>query len=371
MPFLDLKAQYAPLRDELIDAMTRVMDSQHFILGAEVENLENELAQYLECDFAVACASGSDALLLALMALDLRPGDEVITTPFTFIATGGAIARLGLRSVFVDIDAETYNIDPGKIEFAITSRTRAIIPVHLFGLPAEMDAIVEIAQRRGLQVIEDAAQAISARYRNTSVGGLGNCGCFSFFPSKNLGCAGDGGLITTNDHELADRLRVLRVHGSRKKYIYETVGINSRLDALQAALLRVKLQHLDAWTQGRTRNAERYHVLIKEHGLEHKISAPTLPTNNVHAFNQFVIRSSKRDALRDHLRQSGIPTEIYYPLPLHLQRAFSYLGYKEGDLPQAEAASREVLALPVYPELAVQQQEFIISSIADFYDNLD
>jgi dTDP-4-amino-4,6-dideoxygalactose transaminase len=367
MPFLDLKAQYAPIRQELLAAVTRVMDSQHFILGPEVEILEKELAQYVGCEFTIACASGSDALLLSLMAFDLHPGDEVITTPFTFIATGGAIARLDLRPVFVDIDPQTYNLDPGLIEKAITPKTRAIIPVHLFGLAAEMEPILAVAGAHGLKVIEDAAQAISATYRGTSVGALGDCGCFSFFPSKNLGGAGDGGLITTNDPNLADRLKVLRVHGSRKKYIYEAVGVNSRLDTLQAAILRVKLKHLDEWTQARILNARRYRSLFTEHGLEGKITLPHIPADCVHAFNQFVIRNRERDALRDYLRQAGIPSEIYYPMPLHLQPAFSYLGYPAGDLPQAEQASREVLALPVYPELNQQQQKLIVSTIADFY----
>jgi len=366
-PFLDLQAQFAEIREEVRAAIETVLEDQTFILGPEVNALEEELKGYLQCRFAVACASGSDALLLALMALDLRPGDEVITTPFTFVATAGSIARLGIRPVFVDIDPETYNLDPRRIEPVISSRTRAIMPVHLFGLPAEMDAIMKIAADYNLAVIEDAAQAIGARYNNVPVGNLGTFGCFSFFPSKNLGGAGDGGLITTNDPGHDKRLRVLRVHGSRTKYSYEELGINSRLDALQAAILRVKLRYLDRWTRARQVNAERYRKLFQEHNLDQIIGFPKVPASCSHVFNQFVIRSRHRDRLRRHLTDSGIPSEVYYPKPLHLQPAFAWLKYSEGDFSEAEAASRDVLALPIFPELGEEQQLAVVEAIARFY----
>jgi dTDP-4-amino-4,6-dideoxygalactose transaminase len=365
--FLDLKPQFSEIRDEMFAAVHNVLESQVFILGPELEALERELMDYLQCGFAIGCASGSDAILLALMALHVGPDDEVITTPFTFVATAGSISRLRARPVFVDIDRETYNIDPRKIEAAITRRTRAIIPVHLFGLAADMTGILEIAAKHKLAVIEDAAQAISARYKDIPVGNLGTCGCFSFFPSKNLGGAGDGGLITTDDPELAYRLKILRVHGSRTKYTYEALGINSRLDALQAAILRVKLRHLDRWTMARQVNAERYRLLFQAHGLDERICLPVVPDDRTHVFNQFVIRSRERDALRGQLSDSGIPTEIYYPSPLHLQPAFAYLEYGKGDLPEAEAASQEVLALPIFPELMEEQQVAVVRAIAQFY----
>lgn len=367
LPFLDLKAQFADIRAEVLAAVVRVLESQHFILGLEVEHFEEELARLIGCRFAIGCASGSDALLLALMALEIGPRDEVITTPFTFVATAGSIARLGARPVFVDIDPQTFNIDPRQIVKAITSRTRAIMPVHLFGLPADMDSVLEIAAKHRLMVIEDSAQAIGARYRGKAVGTLGTFGCFSFFPSKNLGGAGDGGLITTDDPRLADCLKVLRTHGSRRKYEYELLGVNSRLDALQAAILRVKLRHLEEWTEGRQRNAQRYQTLFAELDLTGRIELPRAPTDRTHTYNQFVIRVQERDGLRSFLKEKGIPTEIYYPLPLHLQRAFTYLGNKGGDFPQAEQASRRVLALPIYPELAEEQLNAIVAAIAEFY----
>jgi dTDP-4-amino-4,6-dideoxygalactose transaminase len=343
-PFLDLAAQFRTIREEVLAAAGEIFESQHFILGPEVRSLEEQLAQRLQCSFAIGCASGSDALLLALMALGIGSGDEVITTPFTFVATAGSIARLGARPIFVDISPETYNIDPGRIEKAVTKRTRAILPVHLFGLAADMEAVSAIARAHDLPVIEDAAQAIGAQYRGVPVGGIGTMGCFSFFPSKNLGGAGDGGLITTNDPRLADHLKVLRAHGSRTKYSYETLGINSRLDTLQAAILKVKLKYLHEWTHGRKRNAERYVTLFRRFGLTEWVTEPTIPSNCIHVFNQFVIRSNVRDGLREHLRRAGIPSEIYYPAPLHLQPAFAYLGHKAGDFPHSEKASREVLA---------------------------
>jgi dTDP-4-amino-4,6-dideoxygalactose transaminase len=368
-PFLDLKAQFSIIREEVKEAVDKVLESQLFILGPELDALERELRDYLQCGFAVGCASGSDAILLALMALDLSPHDEVITTPFTFVATAGSISRLGARPVFVDIDSQTYNIDVSKIEAAITPRTRAIMPVHLFGLAADMEPILDVARKHKLAVIEDAAQAISARYKNVPVGSLGTFGCFSFFPSKNLGGAGDGGLITANDPGLADKLKVLRTHGSRTKYNYEALGMNSRLDALQAAILRVKLRHLDEWTSSRQTNAKRYSRLCEACGLGEHIRLPAVPGDRTHVFNQFVIRSRERDALRQHLSNCGVLTEIYYPLPLHLQPAFAYLDYGTGDFPEAETASKQVLALPIFPELAEKQQVSVVEAIAEFYDS--
>ena len=366
-PFLDLKAQYSGIRDEVIDAVVRVLDSQHFILGPEVEALEKEIAECVNTRFAIACASGSDALLLALMALDVRSGDEVITTPFTFGATAGSIARLGARPVFVDIDPDTFNLDERQIEAAITPKTRAIMPVHLFGLSAQMDAIMSLAKDRGLAVIEDAAQAIGSRWKEQPIGSLGTFGCFSFFPSKNLGGAGDGGLVSTNDADLAQRLKILRVHGTKKKYSYDLVGMNSRLDALQAAILRVKLPYLSDWAEGRRRNARRYEEFFAEFGLTDTVKLPVTPETSVHVFNQYSVRVDQRDALQRHLKDQGIPTEIYYPSALHLQPAFSYLGYRAGDFPNAEAACADVLALPIYPELTEEQQRAVVSAIAEFY----
>lgn len=366
--FLDLKAQFATIREEVMAAVTKVMESQLFILGEEVRSLEEEIAAKLDAKHAIACASGSDALVLAMTATGIGSGDEVITTPFTFIATGGSIARVGAQPVFVDIDPETFNINPDRIEAALTSKTRAILPVHLFGLSAELRPILEFAEARGLVVIEDAAQAIGARYHDRFVGTIGTLGCFSFFPSKNLGGAGDGGLITTQDAALAERLRLLRVHGTRKKYHHEILGTNSRLDSLQAAILRVKLRHLDDWTHGRQLRADRYRSLFEEVGLTQFIRSPHEPGPNLfHVYNQFSIRCRQRDELREYLRRLGIPTEIYYPLPLHLQNTFAYLGNRAGQFPQAELASQEVLALPIYPELKESQQVTIVRAIANFY----
>jgi dTDP-4-amino-4,6-dideoxygalactose transaminase len=361
-----LKAEFETIRDEVMSAVAKVFTSQQFILGPEVEALEADIARLVGCDFAVGCASGTDALLLALMALGIGPGDEVITTPFTFVATAGSIAHLGARPVLVDINANDFNLDPEQIAKAITAKTRAILPVHLFGLAADMNSIAEVAQASRLPIIEDAAQAIGALYHGKAVGSLGAAGCFSFFPSKNLGGAGDGGMITTQDPDLADRLRVLRVHGSRKRYEYELLGINSRLDALQAAVLRVKLNHLEEWTGQRQRHAERYRVLFQQLGLEGKVQLPSVPPGREHVYNQFVIRTSRRDELREFLTQRGIPVEVYYPYPLHLQPAFSFLGYKAGDLPQAETACQQVLALPVSPMLNDEQQQRVVAAIAAF-----
>ena len=365
--FLDLRAQFAAIQEEVMAAVTRVFESQYFILGPEVELLEEKVAAKLGAKFAVGCASGTDALILSLMAAGIGPGDEVITSPFSFIATAGSIAHVGAKPVFVDIDPATFNINPALIAAAITPKTRAIMPVHLFGLPAELDPILEIARAKGLLVIEDAAQAIGSRYNDRFIGTFGDFGCFSFFPSKNLGGAGAGGLITTNDPAKAERLRMLRGHGSKKKYHHDILGTNSRLDALQAAVLRVKLPHLDSWAAGRQNRAERYRKLFEETNLTSFVTYPPRPPANFHhVYNQFTIRVPLRDDLRESLRIAGIPTEIYYPLCLHLQPAFQYLGYKTDALPVAEKTSREVLSLPVFPELKDAQQDLAVQSIAAF-----
>ena len=369
LPFLDLKSEFAQVREDVITAVTRVLESQHFILGPEVESLETEIASRVGSKFAIGCASGSDALMLSLMALGIGPGDEVITTPFTFVATLGAIARLGARPVLVDIDALDFNINADRVAEAITSKTRAILPVHLFGLAADLSPLLELAGKINVPLVEDGAQALGAKYRAKSVGAWGTTGCFSFFPSKNLGGAGDGGMITTNDPALADHLKILRVHGSRAKYKYECLGINSRLDAMQAALLRVKLRHLDEWTALRQRNAQRYDALFAEFGLTSTVQVPAVVGDRVHVFNQYVVRVPERDALRVHLRQHGIPTEIYYPYPLHLEQAFKYLEYKPGDFPKAEAACEQVLALPVFPMMSEEQQRYVVSHIANFFSH--
>ena len=366
-PFLDLKAQFAQIREEVNAAVTKVLESQQFIMGPEVGQLEEEIKPYVGCQYVFGCASGSDALLLALMALNVGHGDEVIAPAFTFVATAGSIARLGARPVFVDIDPETYNLDPALIEKKITPRTKAIIPVHLFGLAADMEPILEVARQHKIALIEDAAQAIGAMYHDKPVGSMGTFGCFSFFPSKNLGGAGDGGLVTTNNPEVADRLKVLRLHGSRRKYQYELLGMNSRLDTLQAAILRVKLRHLNGWSDGRRKNADRYRDLLRQQGLDSRVQVPQVPRGMVHVYNQFTIRTSKRNELKDYLKQNGIPTEIYYPYPLHLQPAFANLGYRAGDLPITETASAEVLSLPVYSELTDSQLQTVVRCIAEFY----
>jgi dTDP-4-amino-4,6-dideoxygalactose transaminase len=366
-PFLDLRAQSSALKAEIRDAIGRVMESGRFILGAEVESLETDIAARLGVRAAVGCASGSDALLLALMALGIGRGDEVITSPFTFVATVSSPVRLGARPVFVDICADTFNLDTGQVEVASSSRTRAVIPVHLFGLPADMAPLLRIAAKHAWAVIEDAAQAIGAGYQSKQAGSLGTMGCFSFFPSKNLGGAGDGGMITTSNPELESRLRVLRDHGSRSQYHYEMLGINSRLDALQAAVLRVKLRHLDEWTKARRQKADFYQALFADVGLKERVRVPPVPERCFHVYNQFTIRCADRDRLRDYLCRRGIPTAIYYPLPLYLQPAFAYLGYKPGAFPQSEAASREVLSLPLYPELKRDHQVAVVRAIADFY----
>jgi dTDP-4-amino-4,6-dideoxygalactose transaminase len=367
IPLLDLHKQFTGIRSEILQAVEAVLDSQQFILGEQVELFEQEIGAFLGSEFAVGCASGTDALYLALLALGIGPGDEVITTPFTFIASAGSIARTGARPVFVDIEPDTFNIDPTLIEASITDKVRAILPVHLFGLAADLSRILPIAVEHELAVIEDAAQAIGATFQGRKVGTFGHVGCFSFFPSKNLGCAGDGGLVSTQNPDLADRLRLLRSHGSRKKYHYEMIGTNGRLDALQAAILRVKLRYLNQWTEARRKHAEYYQQLFDASGLHDLVRCPFEPRSHGHAFNQFVIRCVERDHLRHHLQQSGIPTAIYYPEPLHLQPAFSDLGYRSGSMPHSEAACRDCLALPMYPELPTEDQERIVRTIAGFY----
>jgi dTDP-4-amino-4,6-dideoxygalactose transaminase len=366
VPLLDLQAQYAPLRDEILAAIARVCDSQRFIMGPEIEALERELARMLGVEHAIAVSSGTDALLLTLMALDIRAGDEVITSPYSFFATAGAIVRVGARPVLVDIDPVTFNIDPDRIGDAITPRTKAILPVHLFGLSADMDPILDEASRSGVPVIEDAAQAIGATYKSRPVGGLGMLGCFSFFPSKNLGAFGDAGLVTTNDASLARRARLLRTHGMDPKYYHHLVGGNFRMDALQAAVLRVKAPHLAAWTEARRLNASRYVRMFRAAGLHEHIALPIEPTGRRHIFNQFVMRSADRDALKTHLDERGIGNEIYYPVPFHLQPCFAGLGYHRDDFPHAERAADESLAIPIYGELTEQQQQTVVDTVAGF-----
>ncbi len=365
VPLLDLKAQYAPLRDEILAAIARVCDRQRFILGEEVAAFEAEIAAALGVRHAIGVSSGTDALLVSLMALGVGAGDEVVTTAFSFFATAGAIVRVGATPRFVDIDPLTFNLDPSAVERAVTPRTRAILPVHLFGLCAEMDPILDLARRRGLPVIEDACQAIGARYRGRLAGTMGELGCFSFFPSKNLNAFGDAGLVVTNDGELAKRVRRLRVHGSEPKYYHREVGGNFRLDEIQAAVLRVKLPHLERWTDGRRARAARYGELFAEAGVR-GLAPPVEPPGFRHVYHQYVVRARRRDALREHLGQVGIGTEVYYPVPLPLQECFVDLGYAPGDCPQAEAAAREVLALPIYPELTETQQRLVVSAVRAF-----
>ena len=366
IPLLDLKAQYSLIRPEIGRAIERVLESQHFILGPEVDALEREVGAFCGARFAVGVSSGTDALLAALMAIGTGPGDEVITTAYSFFATAGVIVRLGARPVFVDIDLSTFNLDANAIKVKITSRTKAILPVHLFGRVFDNQPILEIAKEKKIRVIEDAAQAIGAHdEKGRSAGTIGDIGCFSFFPSKNLGAFGDAGMVITNDDKLADTLRTLRVHGARPKYYHKLVGGNFRLDALQAAVLRVKLKYLKEWTESRRRNAGRYRTLIDEMGLAEYVSAPDDCPG--HIYNQFVVRLPDRDRLRMFLKERGVETEIYYPVPLHLQDCFARLGYHSGDFPHAEAAAGDSLALPIYPELSEEQQRYVVERIKEFY----
>ena len=370
IPLLDLNAQFETLAGEIQAAVSRVLNSQQFILGPEVRELERELAVYCQCAEAVGCASGSDAILLALMACGIGPGDEVISTPFSFFATAGSIVRLGAKPVFVDIDEATFNIAPDLIERAVTKRTKVVMPVHLFGQCAEMERINRVAATHEIAVVEDAAQAIGAEHKGRRAGAFGLIGCFSFYPSKNLGGAGDGGLLTTNDPEIAQSLRDLRSHGARKKYHHDRVGINSRLDSLQAAILRVKLPYVNQWAQARRDNAKRYRSLFEESGLaiSENVRLPQENENALHVYNQFVIRARDRDKLRSYLAEKGIGAEVYYPLPLHLQPCFKDLGYKAGDFPESERAAQEALAIPIYPELGEAAQRRVVDMIALFYE---
>jgi len=380
VPLLDLKKQYQQIKTEILAVTQEVYESQYFILGPKVESLEKEIAAYCGVKHAVGVSSGTDALIIALMAAGVGPGDSVITSPYTFFATAGAIARVGARPVFVDIDPRTYNLDPGKLEDNLCGhavpmspvsdhriRPKAVIPVHLYGQCAEMEPILAQAAAHGLAVIEDAAQAIGALYRESPAGSMGAFGCFSFFPSKNLGAFGDGGIVTTSSAEADEKLRVLRVHGSKPKYYHQTIGGNFRLDALQAAIVSVKLRYLDRWTEARRLNARRYRDLFHSAGLDDVVELP-LEKEQRHIYNQFVISiSSKRDELRRFLEAAGIGTEVYYPVPLHLQECFSRLGYRRGDFPAAEYAAEHTIALPIYPELSADQQAFVVETIGNFY----
>ena len=384
VPLLDLKAQYAQIRAEVLPVIESVCASQHFILGEHVRAFEAEVAQYCGASAGIGVSSGTDALLLALMAFGIGAGDEVITSPFTFFATAGTIARTGARPVFCDIDPETFNISAAAVESFIErqcrvdqgvlvnrwtgGRIRALMPVHLYGQSADLDGLVRIARAYGLRIIEDAAQAIGTEYSDgTRVGSIGDIGCFSFFPSKNLGAFGDAGLCTTNDPDLAEHMRVLRVHGGKPKYFHAFIGGNFRIDELQAAILRVKLKHLDAWTEARQRNAAYYSAAFERAGLAPRIVTPRAPAAGRHIFNQYAIRAERRDELRAALTERGIGTEIYYPVPLHLQQCFAHLGYQQGDFPESERAAAETLALPVYPELTEAQLAHVVAAVAEFY----
>ena len=364
VPLLDLQAQYLPIRDELLAAMARVCDSQRFIMGPEVDALEAELASYLRVRDAIAVSSGTDALLVAMMALGIGDGDEVITSTYSFFATAGCIARLGAVPRLVDIDPVTFNLIPARVRDALSPRTKAIVPVHLYGLCADMDPLLAIAAEAGVAVIEDAAQAIGATDHGRPAGSMGRLGCFSFFPSKNLVAFGDGGLVTTNDPALADELRLLRNHGAHQRYYHDRIGGNFRLDALQAAVLRVKLPHLDRWTEMRRENAARYRTLFAQRVDAGSVGLPSEPPDRRHIFNQFIVRVPHRDAVRAILAERGIATEVYYPVPFHLQACFAYLGHRRGDFPIAEEAAASTLALPIYGELTGHQLEAVADAMA-------
>lgn len=367
---LDLAAQYRKIRKDVLKEVEKVCDSQHYVLGKNVAGLETEISAYCGSKYAIGVASGTDAILLALMAAGVKAGDKVVTTPFTFFATAGSIARLEAIPVFVDIHPLTYNIDPESLEALLkkdSKGVKAIIPVHLYGQCADMDSINRLARKYRVKVIEDAAQSIGAAYKGKMSGVLADLACFSFYPTKNLGCFGDGGMVTTNDQKLADRVRMLRVHGSRVRYYHDEVGMNSRLDEIQAAVLRVKLKRLEEWTIGRINNAARYDRLFAKAGLTSIVRLPYIQDGNRSVYNQYVVRVPKRDALRAHLAGAGIGSEIYYPLPLHMQKCFKGLGYRKGDFPVSEKAAKEVLALPIYPELKESEQKYVVSSIKEFY----
>jgi dTDP-4-amino-4,6-dideoxygalactose transaminase len=385
VPLLDLKAQYTAIKPEVDRAIAEVMESQHFVLGPQVQACEKAIAAYCRCQYAVGVSSGTDALLICLMAEGIGPGDEVITTPYTFFATAGAIARVGAKPIFVDIDPITYNLDPAQVAAKITPRTRAIIPVHLYGQMAEMEPLMEAASKHQLIVIEDAAQAIGAEANGRRAGSIGHYGCFSFFPSKNLGAAGDGGIVVTNDSNRAENLVRLRAHGSKPKYYHKVIGGNFRLDTLQAAIVLSKLSHLDDWTDARQRNAARYARLFAASGLyvgesgdwfagtsrrsaegSPSLLLPKIVTER-HIFNQYIIRTHRRDELKAALQEKGVSTEIYYPVPMHLQECFAYLGNSKGAFSESESAARETLGLPIFPELTDQQAEYVVECIAEFF----
>lgn len=375
VPLLDLRAHHEPLQQEIMLVLEQIFKSQAFILGPDVSRLEERVAAYCQAQYGIGVTSGTDALLIALMALGIGPGDEVITTPYSFFATAGVVVRLGAKPVFVDIDPTTYNIDPAKISQVVTTRTKAIIPVHLYGQCADMGPIMDVAKQHNLSIIEDAAQAIGSEYRDgRRTCGMGTIGCLSFFPSKNLGCLGDGGMAVTSDPELAERMRILRVHGSKPKYYHKLIGGNFRLDTIQAAVLNVKLNYLDGWTRRRQENAIRYGELFECSGLVHK-ERVRLPipvyrqsgTRHYHIYNQFVLRVERRDALVAYLKQNEIGVEIYYPVPFHLQECFGYLGYREGDFPESERAAKDTIALPIFPELTTKQQAEVVEVVTAFY----
>ncbi len=368
VPLLDLKPQYEQIRAEVEPVVLDICQSQAFIMGPKVQECEAAVAAYCRSSFGVGMSSGSDALIVALMAEGIGAGDEVITTPYTFFATVGAIARVGAKTVFVDIDPVTFNIDGARLEAAVTPRTKAIIPVHLYGQMADMDAVMAVARAHKLVVIEDAAQAIGAEWKGRRAGSIGDYGCFSFFPSKNLGCFGDGGLVTVQDAAKARKVVILRNHGMEPKYFHHEVGGNFRLDALQAAVVTIKLKYLDGWTAARQANAARYETLFAQTSLvkNGKVILPAVKTNR-HIYNQFILRAERRDGLLAHLRSRDIGTEIYYPMPLHLQKCFRSLGHREGDFPKSEKASKETLALPIYPDLTAEMAQWVVGSIAEFY----
>jgi dTDP-4-amino-4,6-dideoxygalactose transaminase len=368
VPLLDLRAQFAQIRQEAMAEISRVCDSQELVLGPAVRQFEEAMAAYCQVKYAIGCASGSDALVLALMAYGIGPGDEVLTVPFTFFATAGAIAQLGAKPVFVDVEPHTFNMNVEQAIQTLNSnhRIRAIIPVHLYGACADLGPLCAAARKRGVPVIEDAAQSIGATYCGRQAGSIGEIGCFSFYPTKNLGAFGDAGLLTTNDPEIAEKLAALRVHGSRRRYFHEWVGINSRLDAIQAVVLKVKLQYLDSWTAGRQSHAEQYGKLFEQYRVPVKVQQPESYQTR-HIYNQFVITCDRRDELRAWLTEHQIGSEIYYPLSLHLQTCFAGLGYSEGDFPVSEELTRRVLALPIYPELQREDIEYVVDRIAAFY----
>ena len=365
IPILDLKVQYDALRDEIAEAINRVLESSQFVLGPDVAALEREVAAFCDCAHGVGVASGTDALRLSLAALDIGAGDEVITTPFTFVATANTISHSGATPVFVDIEADTFNIDPAAVAAAVTPRTKAIVPVHLYGQPADMDAIMAIARQHNLSVIEDAAQAIGADYKGQRAGSIGTVGCLSFYPTKNLGAYGDAGMVVTNDAAVADRLDLLRRQGGKDRYFHQELGFNSRLDSLQAAVLRVKLRYLAGWQEARQEVAARYDALLAASGAP--VTTPVVRPGVRHVYHQYTLRAPRRDELLAFLNSRGIGAIIYYPLPLHLQGLYATLGMGEGSLPVAEQAGREVLSLPMYPELTAAQQEQVVAAIAEFY----